>query len=260
PNNLGVKTALADFLTANDHFDGAIGIYDEILKRHDYFWQAEIYQAESRYAKGNKKEAIKQLEELALSRPSDLTALYTIARFHSRDKEYEKMAEVTDRLIKRINTPARSHWSYFYYQGMAYERLKQWPRAEEAFLKALELSPDEPDVLNYLGYSWVDKGMHLIRAQEMLKKAVNARRTNGAMADSLGWAYFKLEKYEEAVTLLERAVALEPGEAVIVEHLGDAYWKVGRKREARFQWNRALKWPTEDVDVEAVRKKLTEGL
>ena len=145
-------------------------------------------------------------------------------------------------------------------QGISYERLKEWPTAEKAFLKALDLSPDEPDVLNYLGYTWVDKGLHLEKAQSMLRKAVEARRNNGAIADSLGWAYYKLGKYDEAVELLERAVTLEPSEAVIVEHLGDAYWQVGRKREARFQWNRAMKWPSDEVDIDAVREKLENGL
>ncbi|WP_420548551.1 tetratricopeptide repeat protein [Curvivirga sp.] len=260
PEHRNIKMSVAQYMMGNERFDEAVAVYDQVKDLYPFFWQSEIYKAEAIWEMGDKEKALDLLDDIASDRPSDLVALDSMARFYNRDQNYEDMAKTMDRLIGRINAPTHAHWGYYYLQGISYERLKEWPTAEKAFLKALELSPDEPDVLNYLGYTWVDKGLHLEKAQGMLRKAVDARRGSGAIADSLGWAYYKLGKYEDAVKLLERAVALDPNEAVIVEHLGDAYWQVGRKREARFQWNRAMKWPSEEVDVDAVREKLQKGL
>jgi len=120
------------------------------------------------------------------------------------------------------------------------ERLKQWGKAEPSFNKALELYPDQPQVLNYLGYSWVDMGIHLDRALDMIKKAVELRPQDGYIVDSLGWAYYKLGRYDEAVVELEKAVKLRPEDPTINDHMGDAYWRVGRQLEATFQWHHAI--------------------
>jgi Flp pilus assembly protein TadD len=137
---------------------------------------------------------------------------------------------------------------------------KQWPKAEADFRKALELQPDQPLVLNYLGYSWVDQAVNLDEAFRMLRRAVEQRPRDGYIVDSLGWAYYRLGRYEEAVRILERAVELKPADPVINDHLGDAYWKVGRRLEAGFQWNHARDLNPEPEDLEKILKKIADGL
>ena len=153
-----------------------------------------------------------------------------------------------------------SDWRFYYVRGIAYERAKEWPKAEADFLKALELNPDQPAVLNYLGYSWIDQDMHLEEALEMIEKAVEAQPQDGYIVDSLGWAFYKLGRIDEAVKTLEQAVLLRPNDAEINDHLGDAYWKVGRFNEARFQWQRALAMKPEADQVARIKAKLEAGL
>ena len=260
PNHMNIKLSIAERMERLGRLEEAVALYEQAAKSYPIYWQVDIQKSDALWSLDKKQEAYDLLEGLADERPADLQALSALGLLYNRDEDYVNMDKALDRLIGRINQPTQNHWVFYYRRGIAAERLKNWDKAEADFLKALDLSPDEPDVLNYLGYTWVDKGLHLEKAQTMLRKAVDARRNSGAIADSLGWAYYKLEKYDDAVRMLERAVSLEPTEAIIVEHLGDAYWRVGRKREARFQWNRALKWPTFETDKVAVRHKLEEGL
>jgi len=115
-------------------------------------------------------------------------------------------------------------------------------------------------VLNYLGYSWVDRGMNLDEAFKMLRKAVELRPNDGYIVDSLGWAHYKLGRYEEALRDLEQAIELRPADPVINDHLGDVYWKTGRKLEAKFQWNHARDLKPEPEDLIKILKKIEYGL
>jgi Flp pilus assembly protein TadD len=148
----------------------------------------------------------------------------------------------------------------FYARGIAHERSGDWERAEADFRRALELSPEQPYVLNYLGYSWVEQGRNLDEARRMLERAVQLRPNDGNIADSLGWALFKLGDLNGAVHWLERAVELEPRSSVINDHLGDAYWMAGRRSEAQFQWRRALALGPEPGEGPRIEAKLREGL
>ena len=140
-------------------------------------------------------------------------------------------------------------WSLYYFRGIALERSNQWPKAELDFKKALELQPNQPYVLNYLGYTWVDKGVHLDEAMAMLKRAVDQKPDDGYIVDSLAWAYYRLGNYDKAVIYQEKAISLDPSDSVLNDHLGDIYWKLGRRDEARFQWQRALAFkPDADQD------------
>ena len=146
------------------------------------------------------------------------------------------------------------------FRGIIYERLKRWPEAEVDFKRVLELVPDDVDTLNYLGYTWVDRGENLTEAFDMIRKAVEEEPQSGAIVDSLGWAHYKLGEYEEAKVNLEKAVALSPSSATIIDHLGDVYWKLGRKREAGFQWKRALEFDPTDEERATIDIKLVGGL
>src|SRR5690606_2286822 len=162
--------------------------------------------------------------------------------------------------VARLENPGRTDWNVFYQRGIAYERLKEWDKAEPNFLKALELYPDQPQVLNYLGYSWVDMNIKLEEGLDLIKRAVDLRPSDGYIVDSLGWAYYRLGRYEDAVRELERAVSLMPGDPILNDHLGDAYWRVGRKLEARFQWSHARDLDPEPDVLASAEKKLAEGL
>jgi Flp pilus assembly protein TadD len=148
----------------------------------------------------------------------------------------------------------------FFGRGIVLERIKQWPRAEADMKKALELSPEQPYVLNYLGYSWIDQGLHLDAGMKMLKRATELRPDDGAITDSVGWAYYRLGQFDQAVEWLERASEQKGDDATVVEHLGDAYWHVGRRREARFQWNRALNQKPDKDRIPVILDKVSNGL
>src|SRR5690606_7892172 len=152
------------------------------------------------------------------------------------------------------------HWSILYFRGIAHERSGRWQLAEADFLKALELEPEHPYVMNYLAYSWVEKGENYDRALDMLRRAVDLRPQDGYIVDSLGWVFYRLGEYEKAVEHLERAIELNPTDPVINDHLGDAYWKVGRRQEARFQWKRALNFEPEEADIPRIQAKIERGL
>ncbi|MCS6760242.1 MAG: tetratricopeptide repeat protein, partial [Candidatus Devosia euplotis] len=151
-------------------------------------------------------------------------------------------------------------WRFYYVRGISYERAKQWPKAEVDFLKALELNPDQPAALNYLGYSWIDQDMHLTEALAMIERAVDAQPQDGYVVDSLGWAFYKLGRIDEAVQTLERAVLLRPNDPELNDHLGDAYWTIGRHLEARFQWRIAAAMDEDGHVKERIARKLADGL
>ena len=177
-----------------------------------------------------------------------------------RDEQYAEAAVAYDGALALIPDPESHHWPLFYQRGISYERSKQWDKAEADFRKALDLQPDQPLVLNYLGYSWVEMRKNLAEAQAMIEKAVEQRPEDGYIVDSLGWVLYRLGDFPGAVKHLERAVELRPVDPVINDHFGDALWQVGRRIEARFQWKRALSFEPEDKDAIRIRKKLAQGL
>lgn len=205
-------------------------------------------------------EASKHLRAVIERTPKDLDAIQALGDVLRADKKFAEAAEVYTRAIALIGTPSKNDWGIFYYRGIAYERTKQWPKAEADFDTALRLQPDEPHVLNYLGYSWIDMGIKLDKGLELVKKAVELKSDDGYIVDSLGWAYYKLGRYDEAVKELERAILLKPEDPVINDHLGDAYWKVDRRLEATFQWRHSLAMKPEAEEVAKIEKKLKEGL
>ena len=208
----------------------------------------------------NYEEASKHLRAVVERTPKDLDAIQALGDVLRADKKFAEAAEVYSRAIEQIGKPSKNDWGLYYYRGIAWERTKQWPKAEADFYKALELQPDEPHVLNYLGYSWIDMGMNLDKGLELVKKAVELKSDDGYIVDSLAWAYFKLGRYDEAVKELERAILLKPDDPVINDHLGDAYWKVDRRLEATFQWRHALDMKPEPEETPKIQKKLKEGL
>ncbi|MCL6706116.1 tetratricopeptide repeat protein [Pseudomonas sp. R2.Fl] len=206
-------------------------------------------------------DAKRHLQSLIDADPSDFRSYLALGSVLSDAKDYAAMAETYDKAVEAIGpAPARPHWPVFFQRGIAYERLKKWPQAEPNFRKALELNPDQPQVLNYLGYSWVDMNENLDEGLDMIRKAVELRPDDGYIVDSLGWAYYRLQRFDEAVSELERAAELKAGDATINDHLGDAYWRVGRKLEAVYQWQRALGSSPEAAEIPKIEGKIAKGL
>jgi tetratricopeptide (TPR) repeat protein len=205
-------------------------------------------------------EAKKQLDQLVDQRPDDLEAIVALGNVLRSRKQWKEAADVYSKALDRIPEPTRQHWTLFYFRGICFERAKDWPRAEKDLQKALELYPEQPQVLNYLGYSWVDQGLNLDQAMKMIRRAVELRPNDGYIVDSLGWAYYRLGRYNEAAAELERAIELKPEDPVINDHLGDAYWRVSRELEARFQWTHARDNKPEPEDLTRIEEKLKTGL
>lgn len=236
--------------------EAALAAYESIEPSTPYGWYARLNVAEGHRAAGDVDKAVKLLRAMMRERPERTDAAITLGDFLRIDERYRDAVKAYDTAQER--EAGEGDWRLYYTRGIALERAKQWDRAEADLLKALELEPDHPLVLNYLGYSWIEQGQNLERAKAMIEKAVAQRPQDGFIADSLGWALYQLGEYPEAVKHLERAVGLEPGDPVINDHLGDAYWLAGRRDEARFQWKRSLSQEP-DAEVEEVIQDKLQG-
>ena len=210
---------------------------------------------------GRLEEAKTHLKNLIDQDPKDMRSYLAYGSVLSDAKSYREMADNYDKAVDAIGIlPNRGHWNIFFQRGIAYERLKEWPKAEPNFQRSLELYPNQPQVMNYLGYSWIDMNINLDEGMDLIREAVRLRPNDGYIVDSLGWAYYRLGAYENAVNELERAVELRPGDPTINDHLGDAYWRAGRKLEARYQWERALTMEPELTEVPKIEQKIAAGM
>lgn len=260
PNFPMLQLVTGQLMDSLDRHEAANDHYAAIDPASSLSWAARLAMANNFNRLGRFDNAAELLRAMARERPGDPEPLIVLADLLREDERFGEAVTVYDEAMERVSDLREHHWPLLYARGIALERAKMWDRAEKDFLKALEFAPDQPLVLNYLGYSWVEQGRHLDRALEMIRKAVELRPDNGYIVDSLGWAYYQLGRYEEAVTELERAVELRPDDPLINDHLGDAFWRVGRQREARFQWNAALALDPEPEVRRAIEKKLAEGL
>ena len=250
----------ADIMEGRKRWDQAIAVYRRVDRSSPYGDNARIRLAWAMNSEGKTDDAIGILRAAAEERPDRTEAVVMLGDVLRGKERFAEAAREYDRAIQRIGQPAERHWSLFYTRGIAHERSKQWPKAEADFKRALQLSPDQPSVLNYLGYSWVDRGENLGEARRMIERAVDLRPNDGFIVDSLGWALYRMGEYEDAVVKLERAIELQPDDPVINDHLGDAYWRVNRINEARFQWRRSLGLKPEPEAKAATEKKLIQGL
>jgi tetratricopeptide (TPR) repeat protein len=253
-------TLLGDIYEDMQRYEEAIRAYDKIGPASELRANADIEIATNLQRLERSKEAVARLDQLLARDPTNYSALVTLGNIYRSIDEFAKASETYTRAIALLKEPKKENWRVFYYRGIAFERQKLWDKAEPDFRKALSLEPDEPLILNYLGYSMIEKKINLTEALAMVKKAVELKPNDGYIVDSLGWAYYQLGDYEEAVIHLERAVELAPADPTIGEHLGDVYWKVGRKLEAKFQWQHAKDNKPEPEDLVRIEKKLREGL
>ncbi|GHD39550.1 hypothetical protein GCM10017083_01510 [Thalassobaculum fulvum] len=251
---------VAEILDDRQRYEEALAMYDAVPAGSPYRLLAQLRAASSLEGLDRDDDAARRLEALAGERPELADPLIRLGDLERGRENWQAAIDAYDRALKRMGPLETRHWSVLYTRGIALERAKRWGDAERDFLRALELRPDQPYVLNYLGYSWVDRGENLDRAKAMIEKAVSLRPRDGYIVDSLGWALYRLGDHAGAVTHLERAVELRPTDPTINDHLGDAYWRVGRRAEARFQWQRALTFDPSPELAADIERKLREGL
>ena len=255
-----VLTLLGDIYVDTKQYQNAINAYEQTPLSSALRTNADTEIAINLQRLERTKEAQQRLKEIITRDPKNYDALVTLGNIHRSNEEFPLASETYTKALALVAQPGKEHWRVLYYRGIAFERQKLWDKAEADFRQALSLSPDEPLVLNYLGYSMIEKKINLNEALAMVKKAVELRPNDGYIVDSLGWAYFQLGDYEQAASQIERAVDLNPADPIIGEHLGDAYWRVGRTLEARFQWQHAKDNGPEPDDLKRIEEKLLNGL
>jgi Flp pilus assembly protein TadD len=260
PSFTMAKLLLAGSMEENDNLRDANNIYHSISKDPHYSWAARLRIANNLDDLGNTDEAILNLRAMSLEKTDRIDALIKLGDILQRHKRYQASVNAYEQAKKRIQRTNNKHWPLYFSLGISYERTNKWPLAERNLLKALELSPNHPSIQNYLGYSWVEQGLNLDRAEKMIRDAVKQRPRDGYIVDSLGWALYRLGNFAGAVKQLERAVLIRPEDPTINDHLGDIYWSVGRKNEAIFQWNRALILEPEKDEIPKIKLKLKVGL
>jgi len=265
PDHIDAILLSAELLEQLSQYDLAAEAYRKVPTDSSDFHAAELGRAEILVQSGKPDAAIEVLENLAARQPNLPSVHVALADLQRRQENYAAAVTSYDRAIELTETGSGGNWFLHYARGICHERLKAWDKAEADFRRALELNPDQPQVLNYLGYSLVERQEKLEEALDMIERAVAIQPDSGYIVDSLGWVLFRLGRYDEAVEHMERAVELMAVDPVVNDHLGDVYWAVGRTREADFQWRRALSFiDPEDTDGEAdpdrIRRKLEVGL
>ncbi|MGB1547374.1 MAG: tetratricopeptide repeat protein [Alphaproteobacteria bacterium] len=255
---------IAEIHETHRRYRAAIEMYERIPPGDAWGWLSRIRIAKNYDALNEEKKAVRLLESMAKERPERIDALVELGTLHRLHKSYRDAIDAYSDAIERLDKIEPHHWTLFYARGIALEQLDKWKEAEADLLHALKLQPDQPYVLNYLGYSWLEKGKKLDEAQRLIERAVQLRPQDGYIVDSMGWALYRIGQYAKALPHLELAVQLRPHDPIINDHLGDVYWQVGRRYEARFQWRRALTFNTDDEAdpklSKAIQLKLDKGL
>jgi tetratricopeptide (TPR) repeat protein len=261
PNHPLALLSLADLYESVKKPQMAIKIYERVPSNSPLKRNAQIQLATDLDSADRSDEAIKILKNVTAEDPKDLEAIMALGNIERGRKKFADCAQTYSLGVDVLPPNSdKANSIYYYYRGICEERSKQWSKAEADMRKALELQPEQPHVLNYLGYSWIDQGVNLDEGMKMIKRAVEQRPDDGYIVDSLGWAYFRIGNYEEAAKNLERAIDLKPEDPTINDHLGDAYWRVGRTLEAKFQWSHARDLKPEPDELPKIEAKIENGL
>lgn len=243
-----------------ERYDAAVKEYDSLPANTPYYSKAQLRKAYTLNAMDRSDEALALLKGLEGKMENGYQLYLTRGDILMRVKRFEDAAAAYTQALKGVERVDAGHWPIFYARGISYERADKWEKAEDDFLKALEIEPGQPDVMNYLGYSWLVQKTHLEEAHKLIEQAVQARPSDAHIIDSMGWALYSMGDYKGAIKYLERAIELMPTDPTVNDHLGDAYWRLGRKTEARFQWKRALMFEPEPKQEAELHQKLAEGL
>jgi tetratricopeptide (TPR) repeat protein len=261
PNHPMALLSLADLYESVKKPAMAIKIYERMPASSPLKRNAQIQLAIDLDTADRTDEAIKILKGVTADDSKDIEAVMALGNIERGRKKFTDCVVTYSQGIDLLpKATDKNAWVYYYYRGICEERSKQWSKAEADMRKALDLQPEQPHVLNYLGYSWIDQGTNLDEGMKMIKRAVDQRPDDGYIVDSLGWAYYRIGNYEDAVRNLERAIDLKPEDPTINDHLGDAYWRVGRTLEAKFQWAHARDLKPEPEELPKIEAKIEHGL
>lgn len=260
PQSTFAAMMIGDIATINEHYAEAVTAYETIGKTSPLYMTSRLRIAEV-YESADKPEvAVQLLRELSAHPHMRAQALTAIGDLHRRRENFIQAIAAYDEALAAIGEPDADDWAVVYARGMSLERANDWDRAEKDLLLALTFQPDNPMILNYIGYTWVDKGVNLEKAVDFIRRAVALRPDDGYILDSYGWAFYKLGDIGQAVYWLEKSVALVPDDSTILDHLADAYWQTGRHAEARYKWQRAREL-SRDADFRAsVERKIQRGI
>ncbi len=265
PDHIDALLATAELLESLGQYDLATEVYDTVPRTSPVYHAAELGRAAALRRLDHTDAAIEVLKQLSESH-GDIAAVQIALGDTLRGiEDFEGSLAPYARAIELIGEPKGQYWIVYFARGISHERLNRWEDAEADFRAALDLRPEQPQVLNYLGYSFLEMNENLEEALDLIERAVEQRPDSGYIVDSLGWGLYRVGRYAEAVGHMERAVELLPVDPIVNDHLGDVYWAVGRAREAEFQWHRALSFVTDktdpdDVDGNRIRRKLEVGL
>jgi tetratricopeptide (TPR) repeat protein len=261
PNHALALLSLADLYESVKKPPMAIKVYERMPASSPLKRNAQIQLATNLDAADRSEEAIKILKDVTADDAKDIEAIMALGNIERGRKKFADCATTYSKAIDVMpGVTDKNTWVTYYYRGICEERSKQWSKAEADMRKALELQPEQPHVLNYLGYSWIDQGINLDEGMKMIKRAVDQRPDDGYIVDSLGWAYYRIGNFEDAVKNLERAIDLKPEDPTINDHLGDAYWRIGRTLEAKFQWAHARDLKPEAEELPKIEAKIANGL
>ena len=251
---------MGDIAAINEHYGDAVTAYDGISRTSPLYWLSRMRVAEVYEAADHPQSAATLLEDLSHNKETRVQALIGLGDLHRRHEHFAEAIKSYDTALAEIGDVTEDHWAVVYARGMSLERLNNWDRAEKDLLQALAFQPDNPMILNYIGYSWAEKGINLQKAKEYLHRAVTLRPNDGYILDSYGWVLYRLGEFAEAAAWLEKSVAYVPDDTNILDHLGDAYWQTGRKTEARFKWQRAHDL-SKDADFRSIAlQKMQKGI
>ncbi len=265
PDHTDALLLAAELLEDLERYELATEVYDSVPADHPSFHAAEMGRADALRRSGREDVAVEVLQQLTQTHGHLPLVHVTLGDTLRGLERFDEANGVYNTAIDLIPEPGSQHWIIFFTRGITFERLDNWDAAEADFLRALELRPDQPQVLNYLGYTMLEMQLNMDEALALIERAVEQRPDSGYIIDSLGWGLYRLGRYEEAVGHMEKAVALQPIDPIVNDHLGDVYWAVGRYREAEFQWHRALSFVTDETDLsdvnpDRIRRKLEVGL
>ena len=262
PDNDITKIAMADLFEDRQMIDDANDYYDTIKKDSEMYYPAQMKKANNLAAEKKYKEATKVLKKLLRNNPNDFQILFNLGDILRISDNQAEAIKYYNEALQSIFYESEKYWPVYYALAVSYDKNNEWSKAEESLQKALKLSNRHPQVLNYLGYSWLKYNMNTDNAAAMILEAYEKDPNDSVIMDSLGWVYFKTGDYQNAIVYLEKASELNPQNAVISDHLGDAYWYGGRKNEAVFLWKQALtqKDDQEELDIKQVKSKIENGL
>ncbi len=253
------QSLLGDIYSDMKSYQAAVNAFELVPRSSPLRIYADTQIAINLQRLDKSQDAIARLNDVIKREPANLDAWISLGNIYRVSDDFNNAITAYTKAIALLPQVETNNWQLYYNRGIAFDRQKIWDKSETDFRKALAISKDEPSVLNYLGYSLIDRGVKLDEAIAMVKRAVDLRPNDGYIVDSLGWAYFTLRDFEQAVNYLERAVELNPADPTIADHLGDAYWHAGRKTEAYFQWQHAKDNGPEAVDLPKIEAKLKNG-